>query len=642
MSHKEEDNAARWLAWGAEAFEKARKENKLLLVSIGYPACRGLVLMERESFSSPKFLEAAKSSFVLVKLDRELFPSVDFVYMAAAIAIRKEGGWPNNMIVTPELDPVISVGYGKEKDMARLLQDVANIWRTSPDQIRAHAAHISNVIKIHLETVDLTKAERDPDMEKIRESMDMTNGGFGKGAKFPMASALDFLLTEGNDDGFVKLSLDKMASGGMFDHVGGGFFRCTIDAKWEKPQYEKLLYDNALLASLYAKGAMVFDDKIYNYTTQKTLDFMERALFIGNGGGIAGSIIDCGKEDGAYYTWTYEEAQKIVSDPQALANYGITEKGNILVIDMMSGTPKISYTKKSIPRRQGDLLYSSDLEKLRQARETRTEVRIDQKVIAAWQGMAISAFAKGSVLLDNPRYLEVALREADFALSKIGQAHYIRNGLAQGRGNLEDGAFLAMGFWDLFEATGEEKWLGACRDAVDATKKKFATGDGGYYMVEDSEFLIARPRNYEDQPYTSAAALLGRVDWRLSFALGEPERATDSANTALNLMLSLNGGGMLGGEAMSLHREVFSPTVEILYSFAEGEKEKTRWIKSGHSRKWGIVRIPLGAASLNRVLSFGRKPVEFSRAFVCHNRSCEPPVDSPEDLETLLKRIETE
>ncbi|MDH5638371.1 MAG: DUF255 domain-containing protein [Nitrospinota bacterium] len=642
MIRSGETTAVNWLPWGHEAFGKAREENKLLFVSIGYPACRGLVLLERELFWDTAFIELVNSRFVPVRMDREMLPATDFVYMTAAMAIRKEGGWPNNMFLTPSLDPVLSVGYGKPPDIVKVMNDVDALWLKSDSTVRTHAAHVGKVIKIHLETVDKAREEKDPDLEKLRSSMDIKQGGFGAEAKFPMVGAMEFLLMESNDDGFVKLTLDKMSRGGMFDHVGGGFFRCTVDRNWGKPQFEKLLCDNALLASLYSQAALALDDGDYEFTARKTLEFIEREFGSGLDGGFAGSIGDDGAEDGEYYTWSMEEARKVAQDDQFLEEYGITEKGDISLIEEAGSIPKITQTGKSIPRRIGVTLRAEALARMKKAREARRGIFLDGKVIAAWQGMAISAFARAAVTLDDSHYLAVALRAGEFAIQTIGWSHCVSDGKREGRINLEDGAYLAMAYWDLFEATGEEKWLAACRDMTDASKEKFATGDGGYFMVENSEGLIARPRNYEDQPYPSAAAVLGRVDWRLSIALGRTERAKDAADTAINLLLSLNGGGMLGGEAMSLHREVFSPTVEILYSFAENELDKRRWVQSGHHRKWGTVRIPLGAVSLNRVLSFGRKQTEVSRAFVCFNSSCDVPARSPDELETMLDKLETE
>jgi len=642
VSRSGELGAVNWLPWGREAFEKAREENKLLFVSISYPACRGLVNMERVLFVDPGFIETVNSRFIPVRMDREMFPATDFVYMSAAVAIRKEGGWPNNMFLTPDLDPVISVGYGKPPDMVKVMNDVDALWLKSTPQVRAHAAHIGKVIKIHLETVDKTREERDPDLEKLRISMDMNQGGFGTGSKFPMAGVMEFLLMEGNDDGFIKLTLDKMARGGIFDHVGGGFFRCTVDRGWENPQFEKLLCDNALMASLYSHAASALDDGVYEYTARKTLDFIEREFGEGLDGGFAGSIGDDGAEDGEYYTWSMEEAREVARDDQFLEDYGFTGKGDISLIEGAGGIPRIIHTGKSIPRRIGVRLGTEALARMKKAREVRQGIYRDEKVIAAWQGMAISAFAKAAVTLDDSHYLAVALKAGEFAMNSIGWSHCVFGGKRKGRINLEDGAYMAMAYWDLFEATGEEKWLAACREMTDASRQKFATGDGGYFMVDNSEGLIARPRNYEDQPYPSAAAVLGRVDWRLSIALGQPERAKYSADTAINLLLSLNGGGMLGGEAMSLHREVFSSTVEILYSFTESELDRRRWMQSGHHRRWGTARIPLGAASLNRVLSFGRKPTDVSRAFVCFNRSCDSPATSPDELKAMLEKLEIE
>jgi hypothetical protein len=616
-------------------------ENKLILLSISYPACHWGARMERECFVGESFLAAVRDRYICVQVDRELFPEADFIYMAAALAIRKNGGWPNNMILTPDMDPVISVGYAGGEDMARLMNEVDALWKKSERDIRAHAAHTSHVIKIHLETAEKTPMELEPDLAKVRKTMDMKNGGFDAGSKFPMTGILEFLLTEGSDDGFLILTLDRMARGGMFDHVNGGFFRCAVDAAWEKPQFEKLLCDSALLASLYARAAMAFGNREYEYAARRTLEFIGRDLRHGEAGGFAASLPSEGEADWERYAWTYEEALSVTGRPEFLSSHAMTEGGNVInVVFGPNGLPGILAAGKNIIRRSGPELDPGSLAALHDARNGRAPSLAGEKVIAAWQGMAISAFLRGAVAFDDREYLAMAARGGEFALQRLGKAHYLLGGQPLGRANLEDGAYLAMAFWDLFEATGAGKWLKACRDMVDYSKQNFATGDGGYYLASPLEGLIARPRNFEDQPYPSAAALLARVDLRLSAALGQTHREADSVKTAVNLIWSLKGGGMLGGEAMSLHREVFSDPMEVIYSLRKDEENGLGWLAAGYQRRWGMIRIPLGAEGMNPALSFGRAPNDTSRVFVCYGGSCEAPANSPEELAEMIGRVE--
>ncbi|MDH4184411.1 MAG: hypothetical protein OEV92_09335, partial [Nitrospinota bacterium] len=527
--------------------------------------------------------------------------------------------------------------------LIKVMTDLDLLWRKSGPQVRDHASHIRNVIKIHLETIETPQQEMDPDLEKLRKKMDMKNGGFGTGAKFPLTGALEFLLTEGTDDGFLALTLDRMARGGMFDHVEGGFFRCVVDAGWEKPQFEKLLCDNALLASLYSRAAVVFGNGEYEYTARRTLDFMREKLGFADGAAFFSSIADNGSQEGERYTWEYEEAVRIIGQPRWPEKYQMTAPGNIIGFGAgEDGGLRTFHTGRNVLARKDKDPDAGSLELLRKSRVIPPGQGVDEKIISAWQGMAMSAFARAAAAFKDIGYLSTAERIGGLALELLLDCHFRQDGAPLGSPNLEDGAYLAMGFWDLFECTGDDRWLQACRDRVDSAKARFSAGDGGYYLEDGEDGVSVRPRNFEDQPYPSAAALLARVDWRLSFALGQAQRVTHSATSAINLLWALKGGGMLGGEAMSLHREVFCEPVEILYSVAGGEQDLLPWIRSGWSRKWGILRIPLGGSLVNPALSFGRAPAQATRAFVCYDRSCLPPAKTPGELEGILRKMRYE
>jgi hypothetical protein len=518
---------------------------------------------------------------------------------------------------------------------------VDDYWKENPEEVEKGGAKISGILKQYLERGgEFDKAVAELNLDPITKIMDRQDGGFGETTKFPMTTIIEYLLTAETDDKFLVTTLDKMADGGLFDHVGGGFHRYSTDPKWEVPHFEKMLYDNALLASLYARAALLLDNREYEYVARRTLEFMQRELMSPEGGFFSSLDADSEGEEGKFYVWSLKEVESIINDPSFVKDYGLSAEGNVHDIVVTSAGARKVPTGNNTLMLASTNRHSDSLKKLFNERAKRERPPLDDKVIASWHALSVSAFAKAGMWLDDPKLVAQAETSARFILDKLKGAHVWRQGKTNGEATLNDIAFSAMAFWDLFEATGKDEYLDAAKEYVDRAKSQFAAGDGGYFLVEGKDDLIARPRVVEDNPLPSSSAVLARVDWRLSAVLGEPQRADDASKTA-NHLLGMGGGvNLFSGEAMSLYNETFRKPVELVYAFGSGEKKRMQWLNSGSTRQWGVVKIPLGAKSIDPILIEGRYPAKQTTAYVCVDTVCLAPSMSPDEVGGRLEQIE--
>ncbi len=637
---KHASNPVDWYEWGDEALEKSKKEDKLIFLSIGYTACHWCNELEKEAFEHQEFADAINDRFVSIKVDREQRPDLDAIYMQAAMALQGRGGWPNNVFLTPDLDPVFALGFQKRDVFIDILNKLHDFWGKNRASVVEGSERLSKALKDSLEGGGVYPKSESLDLSSIKSVMDDDFGGFGDQTKFPLTPVLEFLLTEGKDDDFMRVTLDNMARGGMYDHVGGGFHRYSTDPKWEIPHFEKMMYDNALLASLYVRAANIYDEPEYEQVVRDTLDFMVRELSTPEGGFLSSLDADSEGKEGKYYTWAYDEVEKIAgADKTFMKDYSLTRDGNMYDIIVTDSGPRQVFTKESTLRRKGANRHKETLQKLFDARSERVRPPLDDKVVASWHGLAVSAFARAGIGFQDPALIEIAEKGARFTLDRLKFNHTWRQGKVGGEANLNDHAYAAMAFWDLFEATGKNEYLEAAKQYVDRAKDRFTAGDGGYYLVTDSDDLIARPRVADDNPLPSASAVLARVDWRLSKVLDDPQRESAARATANHLLGTLGGASLYSGESMSLFREINSKQIEVVYAFGPGENGKAEWLAKGAAREWGILRVTLGADSISESLSEGRYPTDKSMAYVCMNQVCLAPSTTPDDVTLKLKEI---
>jgi uncharacterized protein YyaL (SSP411 family) len=523
------ENPVDWLAWGPEALERARALDKPLLVSIGYSACHWCHVMERESFEDARTAELMNECFVCVKVDREERPDVDALYMEAVQGMTGRGGWPLNVFLTPEQIPFYGGTYFPPEprhgmpSWTQVLQAIAESWSEKHEEIRAGGQQLRERLSggalLQPSEEPLQQATLDVAVAKLAEQFDARNGGFGGAPKFPQAPVIEFLLSDHGEGGegraMALRTLHAMAGGGIHDQLGGGFARYSVDATWTVPHFEKMLYDNALLARAYLHGWQASQDERLLEVCIDTLDWVLREMRGPEGGFYSALDADSEGVEGRFYVWSVAELTEILGAdaPAAIAWFGATEQGNFsdphhpqpgLNVLQDRGTRPDAATRARIR----ELLLAT--------REQRTRPALDDKRLTSWNALMISALADAGAALggeDGDRYLDAAVACAEFLQRDMrdDRGRLLRtynDGRAKIEAYLEDHAFLLEASIALFEATCEERWFDQAIALADETIARFADPErGGFFSTaSDGEALIARRKDLEDSPIPAGAS----------------------------------------------------------------------------------------------------------------------------------------
>jgi uncharacterized protein YyaL (SSP411 family) len=584
------DNPVDWLPWGPEAFARSRRRGVPVLVSIGYSACHWCHVMERESFEDERTARQMNEGFVCVKVDREERPDVDALYMEAVQGMTGHGGWPLNVFLTPEGVPFYGGTYYPPDprpgmpSFGQVLLAVGEAWSERGEEIAAGGERMRErlvggaALRPSAEGYD--EHALDAAVRTLRDSFDTVNGGFGGAPKFPQASVLEFLICRERRD-MALYTLRSMAGGGIQDQLGGGFHRYAVDASWTVPHFEKMLYDNALLARAYLHGAQLADDAELLEVAVRTLDWMLREMRGPEGGFYAALDADSEGVEGRYYVWTVAQLREALGgdadgDADAAIRWlGATERGNFS--DPHHPAPGLNVLEDRGPRPD-----AATRERIRAAllaaRERRTRPGLDDKRLTAWNALAISALAEVGAHLaglpagesvappDGPaatgrRYLDAAVACAEFVWRELGAAdgkllRTYSNGEAKIAAFLEDHAFLLEATIALFEATCEERWLTRACELADTLIARFGDAEhGGFFSTAaDGEALIARRKELEDAPIPAggSAAAMGLL--RLAQLTGEQryERASAGA-IALVSQIAPRHPGAFGHMLQAMH-----------------------------------------------------------------------------------------
>src|SRR5436190_3039333 len=487
-------NPVDWHPWGDEAFARARDEDKPIMLSVGYSACHWCHVMEHESFEDDATAELLNEHFVPVKVDREERPDVDAVYMDAVTTMTGHGGWPMTVFLTPEGEPFFGGTYYPPEprhglpSFRQVLSAVADAWRDQRGDVTRQAAALTERLRQAAETAPssdpLTTGLLTAAVSALRAQFDPEWGGFGDAPKFPPASALEFLLRRGEKE-LVAKTLDGMALGGMYDLVGGGFHRYSVDKRWLVPHFEKMLYDNALLVSAYLHGWLATGRERYREIVEETVDYMLRDLWLPEGAFASSQDADTDGVEGLTYTWTAEETGPDV--PLEPFEHG-----------------------RSIVRGE---LSAETRERLLAIRAERPQPGRDDKAIASWNGLALAALAEAGRRLDRADWVDAARRLAEFLLGPLssdGRLHRsFRAGRATGTGYLDDYANVAHGLYELHVATGELRWLDEAHRLALLAVDLFADEErGGFFMAPaDAEQLVARTKDLHDNPTPSGNSM---------------------------------------------------------------------------------------------------------------------------------------
>ncbi|HWO15632.1 MAG TPA: thioredoxin domain-containing protein, partial [Solirubrobacterales bacterium] len=495
------DNPVDWYPWGAEALKRAREEDRPILLSVGYSACHWCHVMERESFEDPETAAYMNEHFVNVKVDREERPDVDALYMEAVQAISGQGGWPMTVFLDPDGVPFYGGTYFPPDNsrgmpsFRMVMEAVIEAFEGRRDELRERAAGT----RAQLGAVGMIEpADDSPDGRLLEEATrrlcaaaDMERGGFGGAPKFPPASALELLLARGERD-VVEGTLDAMLSGGIYDQLGGGFSRYSVDAAWLVPHFEKMLYDNALLARAYLHGWQEFGHERYRRVCEETLDWMLREMRGPEGGFYSALDADSEGEEGLFYVWTPDEIRGVLGDAAepTLDYYGVTEAGNFEGRNVL-------FLRKGVDasRPEG---FAEARKALFEARAQRERPGLDDKRLASWNALAIAALAEAGAVLERDDYLEAARKSAEFVLEEMREDGRLlrtyKDGEARLNAYLEDHAFLLEALLTLYESTFEQRWFNEARTLADATIARFGDPErGGFFSTsDDHEQLIAR------------------------------------------------------------------------------------------------------------------------------------------------------
>ena len=647
------ENPVDWRPWGPEVFEEAKRTDKPVLLSIGYSTCHWCHVMAHESFEDETVAQAVNAAFLPVKVDREERPDVDAVYMAACLAMNGSGGWPLTVLLTPDQKPFWAGTYLPKDQLLHLLRKAARLWRED----RAGVLATGDTLTAHLQQEGQARPGT-PSRELVRQavsqfaqSYDERWGGFGAAPKFPTPHNLIFLLRyaqlakEEHAREMALHTLNNMYRGGLFDHVGGGFSRYSTDQHWLVPHFEKMLYDNALLALAYTEAFQHARCPIYGEITRRTLDYVLRELSGPQGGFCCGQDADSDGVEGKYYALTPDELAQALGGVDGLRFcqwYGITPEGN--------------FEGKSIPNLLGQSQFDQDPEDMAALREqmyayrlSRTALHRDDKVLTAWNGLVMAALARAGLVLDEPWYLDAARQTAEFLAEKLTTSDgrllaRWRDGDAAHPGKLDDYAFLAYGLLELYSATFDASYLTRAVGLADCLLKLFFDGErGGFYpYASDGEQLLTRTKEAYDGAMPSGNSIAALVLFRLSRLTGEM-RWREAADLQLSWLAGAAEGYPAGHSfAMLACLEELWPTAELVITAQKPPEELRGFLREAPRLGLTVlVKTQENAGTLAALAPFTKDypiPAQGARYYLCQGGACAQPVDSIPELKIFSEQ----
>jgi uncharacterized protein YyaL (SSP411 family) len=643
LQHK--DNPVDWYPWGEEALTRARQEDRPLLVSIGYSACHWCHVMERESFEDPEIAALMNAHFVCVKVDREERPDVDAIYMEAVQAMTGHGGWPLNAFLTPEQEPFYAGTYFPPDPRPGLpswrmvLLAVADAWQKRRSQIREQGARMVQSLgataRIRPSAEPLTPSLLDDAVTALRRGFDAVNGGFGHAPKFPPSALLEFLLARGERE-MSLATLRGMARGGIYDQVGGGFARYAVDATWTVPHFEKMLYDNALLARAYLRGWQVSADPLLLRVCRETLDFALRELRGPEGGFCSALDADSEGVEGKFYVWTMGELRHALDDDvladEAFAFFAPKRFEDAYVLEGRGPEPE------RLPEIRC---------KLYGARSGRVRPGLDDKRLTAWNALMVSALAEAGAALGASAYVDAAVQCVSFVLSELrGPDGRLLRTWKDGQGRLaaylEDHALLLDALISLYEATLDARWYREAVALADLTVERFSDPiAGGFFTTaDDHERLAVRRKDLEDTPVPSGSSAAALALLRLARLSGSPEYERAGVGVLRLLAPLAQRHPQAFGRLLTAIDFYLGPVREVaVVGPAEaGASELLSVVRSAYRPHVVLAGSAAGDAGEAAIpLLAGRGPVDGrAAAYVCERFTCQAPVTEPDALAALL------
>jgi uncharacterized protein YyaL (SSP411 family) len=637
LQHK--DNPVDWYPWGDEARARARELDRPLLVSIGYSACHWCHVMERESFEDPETAALMNERFVSIKVDREERPDIDAICMEVCQGLTGHGGWPLNTFLTPDGEPFYAGTYFPPESRRGMpswrmvLMGVADAWSERREQVSQQAGQLVQALnasgRLEPSLEPITAAPVRGAIEALRASYDPAQGGFGGAPKFPPASAIELLLALGERE-MALGTLEGMARGGIYDQIGGGFSRYSVDATWTVPHFEKMLYDNALLARAYLHGWQVSGAERLRRVCCETLDWTIREMRGPEGGFYSALDADSEGVEGKFYVWTVAELRDALGAlaDEAIAYFGATERGNFEAgHNVLEGRGPVP---DSLPEIRSRLL---------EVRAGRVRPGLDDKRLSGWNGLMISALAEAGAVLGRDDYLEAAVDCASFVLGELRDAdgrllRTWKNGRGRLNGYLEDQAFLLDALLTLYEATFDPRWYREAVSCADALIERF--GDphaGGFFTTaSDHEQLAARRKDFDDSPIPSGNSAAALALLRLALLSGE-SRYEREAVGVLRLLFGMAGRHPQAFAHLLQAADFYLAPVREVAIVGPDPEPLLEVVR----REYRPHLVLAGGDGDGVPLLEGRGPVDGrAAAYVCEHFACQAPVTAPDALAAAL------
>jgi uncharacterized protein YyaL (SSP411 family) len=641
------NNPVDWFPWGEEALAKAKNENKLILVSIGYSACHWCHVMEHESFEDQDVADIMNKFFVCIKIDREVRPDIDQIYMDAVQLMTGSGGWPLNCFCLPDQRPIYGGTYFKKEDWKSLLRNLADYWQQKPDEAVAYAVRLTEginkselLVKI-AEEVEYSKADVSAIFDTWKRSFDLVEGGYNRIPKFPLPNNWQFMLRYAHlmsDDvahTASRVTLQKMAFGGIYDQIGGGFARYSVDGRWHIPHFEKMLYDNAQLVSLYSEAFQYTPDPIYKHVVFECLEFIEREMTSAEGGFYSAIDADSEGVEGKFYSFTKDEIKTILGDEEALFSifYQVTEEGNWVEEGTNVFNRKFENTDLalqlgiSVTELESKITLAKS--KLLDARSSRIRPGLDNKILASWNGMMLKAYSDAYRVFGNSKFLEIAKLSADFICKKLINSNELirvyNPDILQADHSvafLDDYAFVIDGLIGLYEACFDETYLQIAKQLTENAISEFYDEKSGmfFYTAKSGEQLIARKQEIIDNVIPSSNSMMAHNLFKMGHFYDHKEYLNISKQMLRNVhpQIKTYGSGYSNWASLLLYH-VFG-VYEIAITGITAEEKRMELEKYYIPNK-----ILLGGSSGTLPLLKDKWASE-TKIYVCQNKTCLLPV----------------
>lgn len=657
-------NPVDWYPWSEEALARARELQRPIFLSVGYSACHWCHVMERESFEDERIAELMNENFINIKVDREERPDLDRIYMQAVQALTGQGGWPMSVWLTPELKPFYGGTYFPPRprqgmpSFPQLLDALAEAWRNRRDQVEEAAEQMTQALQglnqLPREAVEGSLEVAAQAFQELRARYDERHGGFGGAPKFPPSMSLGFLLRHHFRNGsavalkMVTHTLEKMARGGIYDQLGGGFHRYSVDADWRVPHFEKMLYDNALLSGIYVEAWQATSNPEFKRVAEETLDYVLREMTAPEGGFYSAQDADSDGEEGSYFVFSKTELEALLkADAGPFCEYyGVSAAGNFEGKNILHIPRPLEAVAANLHLEPGQL--DSLLQRCRRLlldhrREQRTAPGRDEKVLLSWNGLMLCSMARAAAAFGRSDYLQAAQRNARFLLDQMVRgdgrmSHWWKDGKAGGLAFADGYAGLMNGLLELFQVDFEPHWLAQAKSMARILQERFWDHEDRALFFSDPEVaeLLTRPKNFEDGATPSGNSLFLHGLLQLARLTGQ-DGYQHMAARGLSRLSSLAGRLPSGfGKLLCALESLLGEKLEIVLSGPSDSAPTQRLLAVCHRHFHpGKVVALAGVEGLDPALSEGRTERQ-NLAYVCRDQSCFPPVGRPEELAEML------